>query len=115
MAIVRSQDGHFFEVPDEQLKQYEMKQDDIPESAKGSPGLSQGSGMVGPGQGVSPVQIIVNYVQPGQMGRPSGGENAPEGAAAGQKQGQDVGGRYCGHWHNCWRNCWRNSWRNFSW
>src|SRR5204863_9189037 len=111
MAIVRSQDGHFFEVPDEELKKYEMKQADIPESAKGSPDLSQGTGMSGPGQGVSPVQIIVNYMQPGQMQGPSGGgegEKAAEGAAAGSAQGQDVGGRYCGHWHNWWRNCRRN-------
>jgi|GEM_PF-1746127 len=123
MAIVRSQEGHFFEVPDTELSKYAMKQEDIPESAKASPDLTQGTGMgpmgSGGGQGVSPVQIIVNYMGGmggGMGGGPQGGEGQAQGAEAGaQGQKQDVGGRYCGHWHNCWRNCWRNYWRNFSW
>jgi len=112
MAIVRSQDGHFFEVPDEVLKQHEIKSEDVPGGARESgPSLSQGSGMVGPNGGVSPVQIIVNYIQGGGGGQ-GGGMQGPPASDKPADAAQDVGGRYC-NWRNCWHNCWRNCWRNY--
>src|SRR5579862_5247528 len=115
MAIVRSREGSFFDVPDEELKKYEKKAEDVQgrsAEACGDQGQGQGGPGAGPGGpggpgggGASPIQIIVNYA--GGMG---GGQGAPSGGGSG-----DVKGRYCGHWHNCWRNCWRNYWRNFCW
>jgi len=113
MAIVRSKDGHFFEVPDEELKKYEKKPEDVQdkdvcgnecssEDCEGTPEGSSGPGgpaRMGPPGSSSPIQIVVNYIQ----GGPGGG--APRG-------GKDISGRYCG-WHNCWRNCWHNCWRNY--
>src|SRR5579862_21881 len=107
MAIVRSREGSFFDVPDEELKKYEKKAEDV-QGCSAEAGQEQGPGGPGGGGGggASPVQIIVNYA--GGMG--GGGQGAPSGGGSG-----DVKGRYCGHWHNCWRNCWRNYWRNFGW
>ena len=118
MAIVCSQSGHYFDVPDSELSKYaktpeEAGKSDVQGRSAEGPGGPEGGGpggQCGPGGGMgggsSPIQIIVNYIQSsggggGGMPPPAGGEGA------GAKKGEDVGGRYCG-WHNCWRNCWRN-------
>ena len=125
MAIVCSKNGTYFDIPDADLVKYMKKAESVDldvggrsdegscsegtcDSGKGAPG-GFGAGLGGPGGGVSPVQIIVNYIQPGAGG--GGGMPAGQGTP-GAKGGQDIAGRYCG-WANCWRNFWRNCWRNF--
>ncbi len=87
MAILRSMDGKFYNIPDDTLGEYEMGPDEVKEQ------IGEAAGGGGP-QGGGP--------QGGGGGGPQGGP--------GQVQPQR-GGHGC--WHNCWHNCWsRNCWRN---
>ena len=84
MAILRSMDGKFYNIPDDQLGEWEMGPDEVKEQLGAA-----GGGMGGPGP------------QGGGMGGPG-----PQGGG-----GQEVMPHGC--WRNCWRNCWsRNCWRN---
>ena len=84
MAILRSTDGKFYNIPDENLGEYEMSPDDVKQHV-GSGGPGYGPGPGGPGGG------------PGPQGGGYGPEVTPQ----------------SGCWRNCWRNCWsRNCWRN---
>jgi len=81
MAILRSMDGKFYNIPDDQLGEHEMGPDEVKEHIG-----AQGGGPGGPGGGG----------QGGPGGQGGGGEVTPQGCW-----------RNC--WRNCWkRNCWRN-------
>jgi hypothetical protein len=135
MAIVRSEDGRFFDVDDGELEKHEIKPEDLPQNSvyarpqggqmggAGGPG-GMGGGMGGPrGGGGGPMQLVINLgpggptVSAGPQGNPQGG---PQGAGPMQRQGQpgeqtgDVQAHgWCGFpfpWHN-WHN-WHN-WQNW--
>jgi len=113
MAIVRTQSGHVFDVPDEELAKYAKKPEEVSNDVSGRSDESGPGGPGGPGGhsgGSSPIQIIVNYIQGGGGG--GGAMKGPPGKGEAGGKVDDVAGKYCG-WHNCWRNCWHNCWRNY--
>lgn len=81
MAILRSADGKFYDVPDDELANYEVPAEQVKGLLSAS---AQGPGP-GPGPGFGP--------GPG-MGPRGGGQVQPYG--------------YCPPWRNCFRNCFRN-------
>ena len=92
MAILRSTSGKFYEIPDDQLSQYEVPADLV----------QQVQGLGGPG---------------GPEGGPGGPEAGPGPEGGPEGEGGDVepyGFRIHFGWgrRHYWRNCWRNHWRN---
>jgi hypothetical protein len=115
MAILRSVDGRFYEVPDDQLNQYLIPEDKVKEKLEGS-----GAPMVapnapppdaGPGPaGGSPTIVVQVYgaAPPPGAGAPppSSGTEAPAGAEV----------QPYGWWNNWWHNVrpgWNNWWHNW--
>ena len=104
MAIVRGEDGRFFDIEDTQLDKHEIKPEDLPE---GSVYARPAGGPPGGGGG-APHQLVINI----GGGGPVGGGGPGAGPNPGNEGGKDVqahGG--CGwyNWYN-WRNC---GWRNY--
>jgi hypothetical protein len=142
MAIVRSEDGRFFDVDDTELDKHEIKPEDLPTGSvyarpQGGPGMggpgAGGPGMGGPrGGGGGPVQLVINLGGGGGMGggapQMGSGPQASGPVQRGQG-GQQAGARgdvqahnWCGmpwpwgnwhNWHN-WNNWnnWMNCWNN---
>ncbi len=111
MAILRSVDGKFYEVPDKSLDKFEIPADQLREKlgdqAQAEPGPGgPGAGSGGPGGGGGGGSQVVIQIHGGGG---AGGGN-PQGAPRGD-DGDDVQ-PYWGWWRNCWQNCWRNCWRN---
>lgn len=111
MAILRSVDGKFYEVPDKDLEKYEIPADQLREKlgdqAQAEPGPGgPGAGPGGPG-GNRGSQVVIQ-IHGGGSGGPGGGRGP--GAAPGE-DGDEVQ-PYWGWWRNCWNNCWRNCWNN---
>jgi hypothetical protein len=92
MAILRSQDGKFFEVPDEQLKQFEMSEEKVKEMGAAAQQDDQSREMQAPaGQEGMPGGITINLnLGGGQQGW------APPPQAQ-QQQGQQAEGDVQGH------------------
>ena len=114
MAILRSVDGKFYEVPDKDLDKFEIPADELRDklgdmSQAGGPGAGgPGGGNAGPGGpgGGGGSQVVIQIHGGAQMGG-GGGSPAPAG------EGDDDSVQpYWGWWRNCWQNCWRNCWRN---
>ena len=111
MAILRSVDGKFYEVPDKDLEKFEIPADQVREKlgdqAQAEPG-GPGAGPGGPGGGGGGGSQVVIQIHGGAQGggAPGGGQGAPAG-----EDGDEVQ-PYWGWWRNCWRNCWRNHWNN---
>ena len=103
MAILRGQDGKFYDLDDAALEGNEVQPENLPEGAEGGP--PEGGAGGEPGAGI--VQIFVNA---------GGGAGGPAGASSAAPPSEGEGGDVEGHsrcgWHNHWRN-WRN-WRNCS-
>ena len=81
MAILRSMDGKFYNIPDDTLGEYDMGPEEVKEQI----------GAVG--------------------GGPEGGPGPQGGGPGAVQPQRPRGGHGCWHncWHNCWsRNCWRN-------
>ena len=120
MAIVRSQDGKFYDVDDNALEGKEVKREDLPKELQGRGeaepgGAGVGGGGMGAGNLAGLIQIIVNL--PEGAPPPTGGKPG-EGAQAGAGGEEDVAGHnfcWANNWRNVWRNCWRNCWRNSGW
>ena len=122
MAILRSVDGRFYEVPEDELDQYLVPADQVRDKLQeaGAPGplpggpVGGGPGGIGiPGGGQVHIHIGAGGVGgpgvgPGPAGQP--GQAQPVGAGAEVAPYGGWGGYGGGHfhWHNCWRNCWRN-------
>ncbi len=84
MAILRSASGKFYEIPDDELNQYEVASDLVAQVAgmAGEGGAPEGEG-------------------------PEGGEAEGGGGGAGvEPYGYYRRRRH--YWRNHWRNCWRN-------
>ena len=125
MAILRSMDGKFYQVPDGELGNYEVPAEQVKEklASAGAPlpsgpqgcGPSPGGGGMGGGGGgpasMPPGGLV--YVQVFNSG-PTG-RGSPSSGAMGAPAGGESGGEvqpYAGCWRN-WKNCWRNCWRNY--
>lgn len=137
MAIVRSEDGRFFDVDDTELEKHEIKPEDLPTGSvyarpqggpQGGPQGPMGGGM-GPRGGGGPMQLVINLGGPGAGGggapSMSGGPQGSGPIQRSQGQGQQQAGArgdvqahgWCGfpmpwgNWHN-WHN-WSN-WNNWN-
>ncbi len=86
MAILRSMDGKFYNVPDAQLEKSLIPADEVK----------------------SQLNAATTAVQ---SRRPNGAIDAPTTYPEGSGDSELTAHGYC--WRNCWsRNCWRNCWRN---
>ena len=102
MAILRSLDGKFYNIPDDQLERHLVPADEVKQhlgdalEANASipkTAATTGSGISLPSAGKAVLGLFAG----------SSGKREAEVTAH---------GGYCG-WRNCWRNCWRrNCWRN---
>ena len=106
MAILRSMDGKFYNIPDEQLEEHLVPADEVKERL----GSELGSEDQGPGG--QPYSMpagggVTIQVFPGGQG---GGQSGPPAEQQQQGEGDSVQPHGYG-WRN-WRNCWRNAWRN---
>lgn len=142
MAIVRSEDGRFFDIDDSELEKHVIKPEDLPSQSvyarpQGGPGMGPGGqgGPGGPRGGGGPMQLVINLGGPGgpQVSQGQGPAQSGPVQRGGQNQGQqgDVQAHgWCGfpmpmpwgnwhnwnnwnNWHN-WNNCWNNCWHNCS-
>ena len=87
MAILRSVDGKFYELSDDELEQYQVSEDLVSQIAQAIGGGGSG----------------------GPVGAPEAGPGGDEGP------GGDVEPYHHRHRYRRryrWRNCWHNSWRN---
>jgi hypothetical protein len=118
MAILRSVDGQYYEVPDDQLARYLIPADKVKEKVQTGGGEDPGPpdpgppGAGGPGPTVL-VQIYGTSAPPpgGGGAPPPGGGGAPApGAGGAAPEVQPYG------WWNTWRNTyapgWHNVWHN---
>jgi hypothetical protein len=110
MAILRSNDGRFYDIADDQLEGKLIPAEQIKEKL-GSVGVGPAEGPVGPGPqmtmpGTGGQVVIQIYTSGGDSG-PGYEAPAPEGA-----EGDVEAHGYC--WRrNCFSNYWRrNCWRN---
>ena len=108
MAILRSVDGQFYDVPDDQLAQYLVPADKVKEKLQGS-GTDLGPPPGGPPpteHGPGPAIVVQIY---GANPPPPGGGAPPPvdtGAAAPGGEVQPYG------WYNTWWNTYRPGWHN---
>ncbi len=108
MAIVRGQNGKFYEVDENLLTGKEVTGETAPaELLTPDLGPVAGPGASAPASGL--IQIVVNV--PDAL---SGGAGAPpQGAPAPDEEAGEVSGRVGCGWYNNWQNCWRNNWHNW--
>ena len=115
MAILRSVDGKFYEVPDKDLAKMEIPADEVREKLgdladqAGPAGPGPGAGGPGGGGGGAGAQVVIQIHGGGDVGG-AGGADMPPGDAAGSSE---EGVEAYGWWRNCWRNHWRNHWNNY--
>ena len=98
MAILRSSDGKFYDVPDEEAHKYEVPREKVKDllSKAGGPPGGGGGGPGRPGPHGSPnAPVVINIFPP-----PGGG---PHGAPGGPQEGGDVD-PYRWWWNNYWGN-----------
>jgi hypothetical protein len=107
MAILRSLDGRYYEIPDDQAEKFLIPEDKLKEKLQSAPPPAGESGPP-PGSGASgppPILVQIYGVGPGGAGTPP-----PGGAGAPAPAGAEVS-PYDHHWHNHWQNYWQN-WYN---
>jgi len=111
MAILRSSDGRFYDVADDQLEGKLIPAEQIKEKL-GNVGVGPAEGPVGPGPqmmvpGTGGQVVIQIYTSGGDNG---GGYEGPQGEGG---EGDVEAHGYCwrrNYFSNYWRrNCWRNS------
>lgn len=114
MAILRSNDGRFYEIADDELEDKLIPADEIKERL-GAVGVGPDCGPVGPGpEMVVPGtggQVVIQIFSGG--GAEPGLESAPADDSGGDVEAHGWCWRR-NHFSNYWRrNCWRNHcWRN---
>jgi hypothetical protein len=109
MAILRSVDGQFYEIPDDQLPKFLIPADKVKEKVQGTgedPGPPPGDA---PPPGSGPAIIVQIY---GASVPPSGGAPPPTTGAAPTSEVQPYG--WWNTWRNTWGPHWHNSWHNRS-
>jgi len=113
MAILRSTDGRFYDVADDQLEGKLIPADQIKEKL-GAVGVGPAEGPVGPGPqmmvpGTGGQVVIQIYTSAGDGAGGGYGSPQPEGEGEGSVEAHGYCWRH-NHFSNCWRrNCWRNS------
>ncbi len=118
MAVVRSLEGTFYDIPDSELEQYKVPADQVKglmEAAGQRPPQNPGPQQAGRGQGLgqggatggSP-QILVQFIMQGGGGAGAGGaqQKPPQGAQAGSEEENVEPQWYWVNWAN-WAN-WYN-------
>jgi hypothetical protein len=111
MAILRSNDGRFYEIADDQLEDKLIPADEVKDRL-GEVGVGPASGPVGPGPEMTIPgtggQVVI------QIFAGSGGDPGPEGPAEDAGEGEVDAHSYGWGWRrNYFRNYWRrNCWRN---
>jgi hypothetical protein len=121
MAILRSVDGQFYEIPDDQLSQYLVPPDKVKEKlgsvgGEGAPSSDPGPPPAGHGSGPAIIVQIIGGAMPppgGGAPPPSGG-TAPAPAEASSSEVQPYSG-WWNSWRNTWGPHWHNWWRNVHW
>src|SRR5271165_3581369 len=104
MAILRSLDGKFYEIPDEQVAKFLIPADKVKDKVQSAPAEGgQPEDLGPPPPGGSPAIIVQIYGATAPP--PGGGAPAPTGAPAGSEV-QPYG------WWNTWRNTWHPGWHN---
>jgi hypothetical protein len=111
VAILRSVDGKFFEVPDDELENFEVPPEKVKQVLEELDSM-EGPEMAGPvqgGGGQSP-QVVVQV----SGGTAAVNQGEPIGAGEGEGGGVQPYRRHRRRWwwYNYWSNCWRNCWRN---
>lgn len=117
MAILRSSDGKFYEVDDNQLEDKLIPAEQIKEKL-GNAGVGPSEGPVGPGPGPDMVVPGTNgqvIIQIHTGGAPMGGGYEPGPGPEAEGEGDVEAHNWC--WRrNFFSNCWRrNCWRNHCW
>lgn len=112
MAILRSSDGKFYDIADDQLEGRLIPAEQIKEKL-GAVGVGPDEGPVGPGpQMVVPGTGGQVVIQIYTSSPDAGGYEAPQGGGESGEGSVEAHG-YCwrrNYFNNCWRrNCWRNS------
>jgi len=136
MAVLRSVDGKFYDVPDDQLEKFAIPEEQVNQKLQGARTARRRQGRPGPPP-VQPGQsepIIVRIYTTGGAGAP-GSDRGPDAGPPPSREGTDPpadsevtaygagdegGGGACGSacggvgtWHNGWQN-WHNIWHNSS-
>jgi len=112
MAILRSNDGRFYEIADDQLEDKLVPADQVKERL-GAAGVGPASGPAGPGPEMTIPgtggQVVIQIFA-------GGGDPCAEGPPPSDEAGEgDVGAHGWGWPRNYFRNYWRhNCWRNHS-
>lgn len=110
MAILRSSDGKFYEVPDEQLDSYEIPSEEVKSKLEDAGDMPAGPrGGMGPGE-LPPGVVIQVYSGRGRGGAGGRQQQGPQGGTGGQ-EGEVQAYNYC-PFRNCFRNCFRSCFRN---
>lgn len=110
MAILRSSDGRFYDIEDDQLESRLIPAEQIKEKL-GAVGVGPSPGPVGPApQMVVPGsggQVVIQiYTSPESQGAYEGGPDEPGGEGEVEAHGWCWRrNHFCNHWR---RNCWRN-------
>jgi hypothetical protein len=107
MAILRSLDGQFYEVPDDQLAKYLIPADKVKEKVQGT-GEDPGPPPNDPGPpsgGPPPIVVQIYGAAP-----PSGSAGPP--TAAGAPGGEVQPYAWWNTWKNTWAPGWHNVWHN---
>ncbi len=116
MAILRSLDGRFFEIPDDQLNQFLIPAEQVKDKldAAGAPQVPPGPQGGGPGPGPessgAPTILVQIIAAPPHGSSAPPPTSAPTGEAAPTSEVQPYG-----WWNNWWHNArpgWNNWWHN---
>ncbi len=107
MAILRSVDGQFYEIPDDQLSRFLVPEDKVKEKLQEAGGPGPGGGPP-PGMGGGGAPVVIQVFGGGARVVRGGGPGGPQGRRQQSAEVSAYSG--CGGppWHNCWHNCWRN-------
>lgn len=109
MAILRSLDGKFYEIPDDQVNNFLIPEDKVKEKLQAC-GMAEPGPEAGPPTAEAPTPTVLVQIY-GSAGM--AGAGAPQGAPP--PQAAATGGEvqpYSHYWRNYWRNYWHNYWRN---
>jgi hypothetical protein len=116
MAILRSLDGRFFEIPDSQVEQFLIPEDKVKEKLEGAgapmvPPGGEGQ-QAGPPPGTPTIVVQIFGASPA-AGGPAGPPPIPTG---GEQAGSTPEVQPYGWWNNWWHNRrggWNNWWHNW--
>jgi hypothetical protein len=111
MAILRSVDGQFYEIPDDQVAKFLIPADKVKDKVQGGADPGPPPGGPPPGGGGGPPPAIVVQIFGNQM--PTGGGPPPTtGDAGAHPAGEVQPYAWWNTWFNTYRPGWHNAWHN---